>query len=108
MGELKQYHPGLKFSSIKTVPKGDFVTIGDSLQDVLILQSETKIKATSGQKVKISLPKPFQTSKVSTKNLVIKGVLTDTETEFKEFFDHMNTLALLPANYLTLHQHFQI
>ena len=42
MGELRQYHPGLKVSSIKALPKGDFVIIGDSLQDMLILQCETK------------------------------------------------------------------
>ena len=34
MGELGQYLPGLKVSSIKVLPKGDFVIIGDSLQDV--------------------------------------------------------------------------
>ena len=45
MGELRQYHPGLKVSSIKALPKGDFVIVGDSLQDVTILQSETKMKA---------------------------------------------------------------
>ena len=30
MGELRQYHPGLKVSSIKALPKGDFVITGDS------------------------------------------------------------------------------
>ena len=45
MGELRQYHPGLKVSNIKALPKGDFVMIGDSLQDVIILQNETKMKA---------------------------------------------------------------
>ena len=45
MGELRQYHPGLKVSSIKALPKGDFVLVGDSLQDMIILQSETKMKA---------------------------------------------------------------
>ena len=57
MGELRQYHPSLKVSSIKALPKGDFVIVGDSLQDVTILQSETKMKAALGQKVKISFPK---------------------------------------------------
>ena len=42
MGELRQYHPGLKVSSIKALPKGDFVIIGDSMQDVFIFQGETK------------------------------------------------------------------
>ena len=77
--------PWSQSSSIKALPKGNFVIIGDSLQDVLILQSETKMKAALGQKVKISLPKAFQTNKVSTKSLSVKGVLTDiTEAEFKE------------------------
>ena len=88
MGELRQYHPGLKVSSIKALSKGDFVIIGDSLQDVIILQSETKMKTASGQKVKISLPIAFQTNKVSTKSLAVKGVPTDiTEAEFKGFLD---------------------
>ena len=58
MGELRQYHPSLKVSSIKALPKGNFVIVGDSLQDVTILQSETKMKAALDQKVNISLPKP--------------------------------------------------
>ena len=86
MGELRQYHPSLKVSSIKELPKGDFLIFGDSIQDVIILQNETKMKAASGQKVKISLPKAFQTSKAQNKRLAVKGVPTDiTETEFKEF-----------------------
>ena len=39
IGELRQYHPSLKVSSIKALPKGDFGILGDSLQDVTILQS---------------------------------------------------------------------
>ena len=86
MCELRQYHPSLKVSSIKELPKGDFLIIGDSIQDVIILQNETKMKAALGQKVKISLPKAFQTSKAQNKRLVVKGVPTDiTETQFKEF-----------------------
>ena len=30
MGELRQFHPSLKISQIKELPKGDFVVIGDS------------------------------------------------------------------------------
>ena len=71
MGELRQYHPSFKVSSIKALPKGDFVIVGDSLQDVTILQSETKMKAALGQKVKIG---PYQTNQVPTKSLVVKGV----------------------------------
>ena len=88
MGELRQYHPSLKVSSIKELPKGDFIVIGDSVQDMIILQNESKMKAALGQKVKISLPKAFQTSKVQNKRLAIKGAPTDiTETEFKESLD---------------------
>ena len=43
MAELRQYHPSLKISRIKELPKGDFVAIDDSLQDVIILQNESKI-----------------------------------------------------------------
>ena len=40
MGKLRQYHPSLKVSQIKELPEGDFLVIGDSVQDVVILQSE--------------------------------------------------------------------
>ena len=100
MGELRQYYPGLKVSSIKALPKGDFVLVGDSLQDVIILQSETKMKAALGQKVKISLPKAFQTNKVSTKSLTAKGVPADiTEADFKEFLD-LNKISYAKAERL--------
>ena len=33
--------------------------MGDSLQYIIILQSESKIKATLGKNVKVSLPKAF-------------------------------------------------
>ena len=56
MGELRLYHPSLKVSSITALPKSDFVIISDSMQDVILLQSETKMKAALGQKVKVSLP----------------------------------------------------
>ena len=88
MGELRQYHPSLKVPNVKELPKGDFLIIGDSIQDVIILQSETKMKAASGQKVKVSLPKAFQTNKVQNKRLAVKRVSTVvTEAEFKEFLD---------------------
>ena len=74
MGELRQYHPSLKVSNVKELPKGDFLIIGDSIQDVIILQNETKMKAALGQKVKISLPKAFQINKAQNKPLAVKGV----------------------------------
>ena len=74
MGELRQFHPYLKISQIKDLPKGDFLVIGVSVQDVIILQKESKMKAAQGKNVKVSLPKAFQTNKVQTKSLTIKGV----------------------------------
>ena len=86
MGKLRQFHPSLKISQIKELPKGDFVVINDSVQDVIILQSESKMKAAIGKNVKVSLLKAFQTNKVQTKSLAIKGVPTNiTDTEFLEF-----------------------
>ena len=88
MGKLRQYHLSLEVSQIKEFPKGDFLVIGDSMQDVFILQSETKMKAALGKNVKVSLPNAFQTNKTETKSLAIKGVPTDmTDKEFLEFLD---------------------
>ena len=42
MDELRQFHPSLKISQIKELSKGDFLIIGDSVQDVIILQNEPK------------------------------------------------------------------
>ena len=44
MGELRQYYPSLKISRIKEFPKGDFVAIGNSVQDVIILHNESKMR----------------------------------------------------------------
>ena len=63
MGELRQYHPSLKISRIKELPKGDFVVIGDSVQDLIILQNESKMKAALGKNVKISLLVSLKPSK---------------------------------------------
>ena len=100
MGELRQYHPSVKVSSIKALPKGDFVIVGDSLQEATILQSETKVKAALGQKVRISLPRAYQINKAPTKSLVVKGVPTGiTVSEFKEFLD-LNKISYAKAERL--------
>ena len=44
------------------------------MQDVIILQNKTKMKAALGQKVKVSLPKAFQTNKVQNKSLAVKPI----------------------------------
>ena len=54
----------------QTLPEGNFVVIGDSVQDVIILRNENKIKAVQGKNVKISLPKAYQTSIEQTKGLL--------------------------------------
>ena len=46
------------------------------------------MKACLGQNVSASLPKAYQTAKVESKTLVIKGVPTEvSEKDFKEFLD---------------------
>ena len=76
MGELPltnyQYHPARKVSRIKEPQKGDSVAIGVSMQDVIMLQNESKMKAALGKNIKISLPKAFQTSKDKQKVLLWK------------------------------------
>ena len=87
MGELRQYHPSLKVSQVKELPKGDFLVAGNKVQDVIIPQSKS-MKAAPGKNVKVSLPKAFQTNKTQTEILAIKGVPSDiTDTEFLEFLD---------------------
>ena len=100
MGELRRYHPCLKIPRIKELPKGDFEATGDSIQDVIILKNESKMRAALGRNVKISLPKAFQTSKGQTKCLAVKGVPTDiTDIEFKEFLD-LNKISYAKAERL--------
>ena len=100
MGELRQYHPNLEISRIKELRKFDFVVIGNSVQDVIILQNESTVKIAPGKHVKISLPKAFQTSEVQTKSLAIKEVPTDiTDTEFIEFLD-LNKISYAKAERL--------
>ena len=85
---MKQFHPSLKISQIKELSKGDFLIIGDSVQDIVILQSESKMTGALGKNVKVSLPKAFQTKKAQTKSLAVKGVPTDiTDSEFQESLD---------------------
>ena len=83
LGTLRQYHPSLEISRIKDTPKGDFVIIGDTLQDVIILQNENKMKAALGKIVRISLPKAFQTNKDQPNVLAVKGVPTDIRMNLK-------------------------
>ena len=77
-----------RFVDVRTEERKAIPFTGDSMQDVLILQSETKMKVALGQTVKVSLPKAFQTTKIQTKSLAVKGVPSDiTDSEFTEFLD---------------------
>ena len=88
MGELRQHHPSLKISQIKELTKGGLLVVGDSPQDALILQNESKMKAALDKNVRISLPKAYQITQKQNKCLAVKGVPTNiTETDFKEFLD---------------------
>ena len=88
MGELRQHHPSLRISKVKALQKGDLLVVGDSPQDAVILQTESKMKAALGKNVRVSLPKAYQITKQRNKCLVVKGVPTDlTDEEFKEFLD---------------------
>ena len=100
MSELKQFHPNIKVSKVLERKNNSFLIIGDTPRDVGILQSESKMKTCLGQKVKISLPKAYQTAKPK-KSLVVKGVPAEvTEQEFKEFLD-LNKINYAKAERLT-------
>ena len=87
MSALKQFHPNIKVSKILERKNNSFLIIGDTPQDIGMLQSESQMKDCLGQKVKISLPKAYQAAKPK-KSLVVKGVLVKvTEQDFKEFLD---------------------
>ena len=88
MGELRQHHPGLKISQIKELAKQGLLAVGDSSQDAVILQNESKMKAALGKNVRISLPKAYQILQEQNKRLAVKGVPTDiTEANLREFLD---------------------
>ena len=63
MSEMKQFHPNIKVSKVLERKNNSFLIIGDTPRDVGILQSESKMRACLAQKVKISLPKAYQTAK---------------------------------------------
>ena len=87
MSELKQFHPNIKASKVLERKNNSFLIIEDTPRDVGILQSESKMKVCLGQKVKINLPKVYQTAKPQ-KSLVVKGVSAEvTEQEFKGSLD---------------------
>ena len=88
MSELSQYHPELRVSGVKDLPNQSFLIVGNTPRDVVILQSETKMKACLGKNLKIHLPRAYQ-NKDKSKTLIVKGVPTEfTDDEFKQVLDH--------------------
>ena len=88
MSELSQYHPELRVSRVKDLPNRSFLVVGNTPRDIVILQSDNKMKACLGQNLKISLPKAYQ-NQTKSKTLVVKGVPTEfTDEEFKQVLDH--------------------
>ena len=100
MGELRQHHPSLKISKVKALAKGDLLVVGDSPQDAVILQTESKMKAALVKNVRVSLPKAYQPTQRKNKCLAVKGVPTDiTVNKFKEFLD-LNKISYAKAERL--------
>ena len=88
MNELSQYHPELSVSRVKDLPNQSFLIVGNTPRDVVILQSESKMKACLGKNFKISLPRAYQ-NQTKSKTLIVKGVPTKfTDDEFKQVLDH--------------------
>ena len=83
MGELRQHHPSLRISKVKALQKGDLLVVSDSPQDAVILQSESKMKASLGKNVKVSLPKP--TKLQSRKTSVLWSMSPELYTRWKNF-----------------------
>ena len=93
MSELRQFHRSLRVSKVQELKNNRFLVIGDIPRD--------KMKACLGQNVSASLPKAYQTTKVVSKTLVVKGVPTEvSEKDFKEFLD-LNKIIYTKAERLT-------
>ena len=74
-----------------TSQKEIFLAVGDTLQEVIILQNENKMKAAADKNAKISLPKAFQTNKDQPKSLAVKVAFHSRKFEFKVFSNiHLN------------------
>ena len=88
MSELSQYHPELRVSRVKALPNQSFLIVGNTPQDIVILQSENKMKDCLGKNLKVTLPRAYQ-NQTKSKTLVVKGVPTEfTDEEFKQILDH--------------------
>ena len=66
MDELRQHHPSLKISKVKALAKDDLLVVGDSPQDAVILQTESKMKAALGKMLGLVYLKPTKLHKGKT------------------------------------------
>ena len=99
MSELSQYLPELRVSRVKDLPNQSFLIVGNTPRDVVILQSESKMKACLGKNLKISLPRAYQ-NQTKSKTLVVKGVPTEfTDEEFNQVLDH-NKISYAKAEHM--------
>ena len=100
MSELKQFHSNIEVSKVLERKNNSFF---NSRRHPTRRRNSTKRKQNeglSGPKVKIRLPKAYQTAKPK-KSLVVKGVPAEvTEQEFKEFLD-LNKINYAKAERLT-------
>ena len=88
MSELRQYHPNFRILQINQTKNG-WIFVGDTPKDFAILQSEPKMQQVFGKKVKMSLPKSYDSADVKKETvLVFKGVSNNiTLEDFKELLD---------------------
>ena len=99
-GRIETVSPQSQNLKDEELSKGDFVVISDSLQDVIIPQNESQMKAARGKNVnviKISLLKAFQINKEETKSLAVPTSMMDDE--FKELLD-LNKTAYAKAEHI--------
>ena len=85
MSELRQYHPNVRVLQIKQTKNG-WIFIGDTPKDFAILQSEPKMQQVFEEKVKMSLPKSYNSADAKKDTvLAFKGnILLE---DFKELLD---------------------
>ena len=88
MSKLRQYHPNFRVLQIKQTKSG-WIFIGDTPKDFAILQSDPKMQQVFGKKVRVSLPKSYDSADAKKdKILVFKGVSNNiTLEDFKQLLD---------------------
>ena len=87
--ELKQYYPSFSCTRVELFRNGNSLVVGNTPEDCVILQIESKMKAALGPNVKVSLPKAYHTAKAQNYKVLIKGVSADIKREeFENMLNH--------------------